>query len=84
MKTPLKFQWILLGAVASLCLASWAAVCVGFFVRFSLRVWTAIVTTAAVSTEVLFWALAAALGMTVIQARRRLWAWVVSPLRRRH
>jgi len=32
--------------------------------------------------EILFWALAAALGVTAIQARRRLWAWVVSPLRR--
>jgi hypothetical protein len=82
-KIRLKYQWIILAALGSICLASWAAVCMGFFVRFTLRVWTGIVTAAAVSTEVLFWALAAALGATVIQARRRLWAWVMSPLRRR-
>jgi hypothetical protein len=81
--TRLKFQRIILAALGSLCLGSWAAVCMGFFVRFTLPVWTGIVTAAAVSTEILFWALAAALGVTVIQARRRLWARIVSPLRRR-
>ena len=81
-KGRLKFRWILLAAVGIICLASWAAVCVGFFVRFTLRVWTGIVTTAAVSTEILFWSLAAALGVSVIQARHRLWAWLLSPLHR--
>jgi hypothetical protein len=80
MKIP--FRWIVLAAVGSICLASWAAVCAGFFVRFTLRVWTGIVTVAAVSTEILFWSLAAALGVTVIQARHRLWAWVLSPMHR--
>jgi len=82
LKGRLKLRWILLTAVASLCLASWAAVCAGFFVRFTLRVWTGIVTAAAVSTEILFWSLAAALGVTVIQARHRLWAWVLSSIHR--
>jgi hypothetical protein len=78
----LKFRWIVLATVGSICLASWAAVCAGFFVRFTLRVWTGIVTVAAISTEMLFWSLAAALGVTVIQARHRLWAWALSPMRR--
>jgi hypothetical protein len=70
-KTRLKFRRIILAALGSICLGSWSAVCVGFFVRFSLRAWTGIVAAAAVSTEMLFWALTAVLGVTVLQARRR-------------
>jgi hypothetical protein len=79
-KTRVNFRWIILAALGTFFLSSWAAVFMGFFFRFSLRVWTGIVTAAAVSTEILFWTLAAALGVTVIQARRRLWAWVARPL----
>jgi hypothetical protein len=60
------------------------AVGVGLIVRFSLPIWTGIVTAAAISTEILFWAVAGALGVTVIQARHRLWAWIVKPLRKHH
>ena len=68
-----RLQWVILAALSGICLTSWTAVCVGFFVKFTLGAWTGIVTMAAVTTEVLFWALAAAFGVTVIQARRRLW-----------
>jgi hypothetical protein len=78
------FKWIIVWGLASICAASWLAVGVGLVVRLSLPVWTGIVTAAAVSTEILFWAVAGALGVTVIQARHRLWAMVVKPLRKRH
>jgi hypothetical protein len=80
-RTRVKLQWITLASLGTICLSSWAAVFMGFFFRFTLRVWTGVVTAAAVSTEVLFWALAAALGVTVIQMRRRLWGWVARPRR---
>jgi hypothetical protein len=83
MRARRHFRWIIVAALGSACAASWLAVCVGFFVRFSLRIWTVIVSAAAISTEVLLWATAAALGVTVIQARHRLWASVVKPLRKR-
>jgi hypothetical protein len=78
------FKWIIVWGLASICAASWLGVGVGLVVRFSLPIWTGIVTAAAISTEILFWAVAGALGVTVIQARHRLWDWVVNPLRRRH
>jgi hypothetical protein len=77
-------KWIVVSTIASICAASWLAVGVGLIVRPSVHAWTGIVTAAAVSTEMLFWAVAGALGLTVIQARHRLWDWVVKPLRRRH
>jgi hypothetical protein len=76
------FRWIIVWGLASISAASWLAVCVGLVVRFSLPIWTGIVTAAAVSTEVLFWAAAGALGVTVIQARHRLWARIVRPFRK--
>jgi hypothetical protein len=78
-----RFKWIIVSAVASVCGASWLAVCIGLAVRLSLPIWTGIVTVAALSSEILFWTVAGALGVTVIQARHRLWDWIVKPLQRR-
>jgi hypothetical protein len=64
--TRRHFKWIIVSALASVCAASWLALCVGLLVRFSLPIWTGIVTAAAISTEILFWAVAGALGVTVI------------------
>jgi hypothetical protein len=79
-----RLKWIVVSTIASLCAASWLAVGVGLIVRPSLHAWTGIVTAAAVSTEMLFWAVAGALGVTVIQARHRIWARIVNPLRKHH
>jgi uncharacterized transporter YbjL len=76
-------KWIIVSTIASICAAFWLAVVVGLIVRLSLPVWTGIVTGAAVSTEILFWAVAGVLGVTAIQARHRFWDWVVRPLRKR-
>jgi hypothetical protein len=76
-----KWKWIVVSAVGSLCLTAWVAMGVGLFVRFNIRIWTLIVTAAAVSTELFFWVLAATLGVTVFQARRRLWANIAKQFR---
>jgi hypothetical protein len=78
-----NFKWKIVFALASICAASWLAMCAGLVVRFSLPIWTGIVTSAALSTEILFWGVAGALGVTVIKARHRLWDWLVRQLRRR-
>jgi hypothetical protein len=83
MRARCHLRWIIVAGLGTVCAASWLAVCVGFFVRFSLRIWTVIVSAAAISTEALLWVMAAALGVAVIQARHRLWASVVKPLRKR-
>ena len=75
-------KWIIVSIIASICAASWLAVCVGLVVRFPLPIFTGVVTVAAISTEALFWTVAGALGVTVIQARHRLWARIVKSLRR--
>jgi hypothetical protein len=72
-------KWVIVSTIASICAASWLAVGIGLVVRFSLPIFTGIVTAAAISTEALFWAVAGALGVTVIQARHRLWARIVKP-----
>jgi hypothetical protein len=77
-----NFKWIIFAALGSICSAAWVTVGVGLFIRFPLPIWTCVVTVAAVSTEVLFWALAAALGVSALQARHRLRAWIIKPFRR--
>jgi hypothetical protein len=77
-----NWKRIIVAAAGSLCLAAWAALGVGLFVHFNVRIWTLIVTTAAVSTELFFWIVAATLGVSVFQARRRLWAHMVRQCRR--
>lgn len=78
-----NWKRIILTAAGSVCLAAWVALGVGLFVHFNVRIWTVIVTTAAISTELFFWLLAAALGVSVFQARRRLWEHMVKLYRRR-
>jgi hypothetical protein len=72
-----NWKWIMIAAAGSLCLAAWVILGVGLFVHFNVRIWTLIVTAAAVLTELFFWVLAATLGVSVFQARRRLWAHII-------
>jgi hypothetical protein len=77
-----NFRWLVVAVIGCLCALAWSLVAIGLFVKFTVPVWTGIVVTAAVSTEVLFWTLAAALGVSVIQARHRLLARARSLFRR--
>ncbi|NEX95400.1 hypothetical protein [Caulobacter sp. 17J65-9] len=70
----MKLKWIL-PAVAVVCAAAaWAGMFVGLYLGVDLKTRTVLVTLAALSGEAVLWTFAAALGLTVFEARRRIWA----------
>ena len=80
-----KWKKIVLGAVAAVVGFAW----LGLIVTIVLGVetvgkpaWIAIVTFAAVSTEIGVWITAAILGLSIFQARKRIWQWLTSRFRR--
>ena len=70
------FFWLLTAVVAAACISAWAAVGVGYWMEVSRSTWIILVVVAALATEGLFWSLAAALGLSVLDARKRIWRWV--------
>ena len=70
------FFWLLSAVVAVAAVAAWAAVGVGYWMEVSRGTWIVLVVVAALTTEGLFWSLAAALGLSVLDARKRIWRWV--------
>lgn len=66
-------KWLLVGGGLT-CLACWIALGLGIVMEVSRGILLVLATLAALTTEGLFWLAAAVLGMTVIQARRRIWA----------
>lgn len=74
-----RWKKIVLGSVAGFIAAAWLALAVSLLIgikTIGAKAWTAIVFTAAISTEVGVWITAAILGLSVFQARRRIWAWM--------
>lgn len=69
--------WMLTVILGVAALIAWIALGVGLHlgVESSTRLILAIV--AAVATEALFWSAAAALGVSVLEARKALWRWIV-------
>jgi hypothetical protein len=61
-------------AVALALVLAWGGLVAGFAIGVSKTVWLVLVTIAAVATEVSFWVVAAILGISVVQARGRIWA----------
>lgn len=76
----LKHLIDLTGAVVFL--AAWAAVGVGYVLHVEVTTWTALVVVAAFASEALIWCLAAMLGLSVFEARRRIWRWLTGPFGR--
>ena len=68
-----------LSAVALALVLAWAAVAIGAALGVSKTAWVVLVTVAAFATEGAFWGVAAVLGISVIQARGRIWAWLRRP-----
>jgi hypothetical protein len=66
----MKFHWVVLVAAMGVAAACWAGVAIGFFMKPSLAVWTAIVTAAAVSSEALLWVAAGVFGWAFLDKRR--------------
>lgn len=68
-----KRKWWLVKVGAGACLLSWVAVGVGFAVKVDFATWFILLTIAALTTEGLFWLIAAVFGMTMFEARKSIW-----------
>jgi hypothetical protein len=77
----MKLKHVVGGAGVALCTASWIALGAGFVIGVDIKVWTILVTIAAIATELMFWGLAVMLGLTVFEARRKIWRSLTRPFR---
>ena len=77
-----RARWLIVKIVAFLCAASW----VGFAICASMGLdgdmWTFVVITAAITGEGLIWAIAWALGLTLVETRKILIGRVAAGLKR--
>lgn len=78
-----KLRWIVVGVAAVVCVGAWVSMAIGYFVRVSVPAWVAIVTVAAFATEALIWAIAFAMGLKLVEARKKIWQWMKHPFRAR-
>ena len=60
-------------AVGVAAVAAWAALGVGLYMDVSRQTRIILAVVAAVVTEALFWSVAATLGLSVFEARKRIW-----------
>ncbi len=74
-----SWKKLALSAVALALILAWVGVAVGAAMGVSKTTWFVLVTIAAFATEGAFWGVAAVLGISVIQARGRIWAWLRRP-----
>ncbi|MBU1187981.1 MAG: hypothetical protein KKC01_03020 [Gammaproteobacteria bacterium] len=68
-------HWLLIGG-GIVCLLCWLALGIGWVMDTTRNTLIVLVTATAVATEGLFWLAAAVLGVTVFQARRKIWRWM--------
>lgn len=71
--TSRRWLWALVALIAVAALAAWIALGVGIWLDVGRGAMFVLALAAALSTEALVWTTAAALGMTVFEARRRIW-----------
>jgi cytochrome c biogenesis protein CcdA len=60
-------------AVGVAALAAWIALGAGLYMDVSRQTRIILAVVAAVATEALFWSVAATLGLSVFEARKRIW-----------
>ncbi|MFC7379844.1 hypothetical protein [Brevundimonas sp. GCM10030266] len=68
-----KFLWTLAGLVGVCAVCGWVSLGVGLYLDVPKSTRLILAVVAAVATEVTFWTCAAALGMSVFEARTRIW-----------
>jgi fructose-specific phosphotransferase system IIC component len=73
MKRSRKFLWTLAALVGVCAVCGWIALGVGLYLDVERGTRFILAIVAAVSTELLFWISAAALGVSVFEARKRIW-----------
>lgn len=60
-------------AVSLAAVAAWVALGVGLWLDVSRQTRIILAVVAALATEALFWSVAATLGLSVLEARKRIW-----------
>lgn len=82
MKLSSKLKWIVGGLAGALCLAGWLSIGLVILFHKTVPALTAACSFAALATEGFIWTLAAILGVTVVESRRRIGAALMRPFRR--
>lgn len=70
----MNWKKIVLGVVGAACLVSWIGLGAGLAMGVEKAPRIALAIAAALTTEGLMWSVALVLGVSVFQARRRIWA----------
>lgn len=68
-----KFLWALASLLVVCAVGAWVSLGVGLYLDVERSTRLILAVVAAVATEVLFWTCAAALGVSVFEARKRIW-----------
>lgn len=68
-----KFLWALAVLFGVCAIGAWVSLGVGLYLDVERSTRLILAVVAAVATEVLFWTCAAALGVSVFEARKRIW-----------
>lgn len=68
-----QFLWTLAGLLGVCAVCGWIALGVGLYLDVSRGTRLILAVVAAVATEATFWTCAAALGVSVFEARKRIW-----------
>jgi len=68
-----KVLWTLAAVLGVCAVAGWIALGVGLYLEVERSTRLILAVVAAVATEATFWTCAAALGVSVFEARKRIW-----------
>ena len=68
-----KFLWMLAGLFGVCAVCGWVSLGVGLYLDVDKGTRLILAVVAALATEVTFWTCAAALGVSVFEARKRIW-----------
>ncbi|WP_339928951.1 hypothetical protein [uncultured Brevundimonas sp.] len=67
------FLWTLAAFLGVAAVCGWVALGIGLWMDVERTTRLVLAIVAAVATEALFWTVAAALGVSVVEARKRIW-----------
>lgn len=68
-----KFLMMLAALIAVTAVCAWIALGVGLYLDVERQTRIVLAVVAALATEALFWTVAALLGVSVVQARKKIW-----------
>ena len=83
MKLSSKLKWILGGLAGAVCLSGWVSIGLVLLFHKTVPALTAACTFTGLATEGFIWTMAAILGVTVLESRKRIGAFLMRPFARR-